>query len=174
MRSMIMTTYIFTDGNCKNNGNVNAIAAFSVYFEDFHQFNIVKKIDGPYPTNNKAELSAIHYALITVYENIDLFKDKLVIIVSDSMYSINCIIKWSDAWIKNGWKNSKGKAVLNAPLIKGILDISTKMRLEYNFQIFSYKHVNSHQQEPVDKNSKEYKLWYGNDKVDNLINDFLK
>ncbi len=167
-------TFIFTDGNCKNNGKSGAKAAFAAYFEDYPQFNTVKRLTGAKATNNKAELNGILYVLTCIKDNINDFKDRSVIIVTDSLYSIKCITQWYHSWTTNGWKNSKGREVLNKDLIKSILDISEFLRKTYNFQVFSYKHVKSHQKEPEDKTSRAWKLWYGNEHVDNSINEFLK
>jgi ribonuclease HI len=66
-------------------------------------------------TNQRAELAAILRALQLAPP------DQNVMIITDSTYSINCLTKWKDGWIRNGWKNSKGVSVLNQDLIKGVL-----------------------------------------------------
>ena len=38
----------------------------------------------------------------------------------------------------------------------------------YNKYLIQLIHIKSHQPEPVDKNSYEYKIWYGNDIADKL------
>jgi ribonuclease HI len=48
--------------------------------------------------------------------------DQKVMIITDSTYSINCLTKWKDKWIKNQWKTAKGAGVLNQDLIKGVLE----------------------------------------------------
>ena len=109
------TLYIFTDGGCFRNGQSGSKGAYSVLFSDdkkspFYKFNKTEMILRE-PTNNKAELSAIEYALETVLENYKLFYNKSIVICTDSMYCINCIGKWSKNWLKNDWKNSKGETV---------------------------------------------------------------
>ena len=104
--------YIFTDGNCKSNGKKNARAGYSIFFTDdpdspFLQFNKTRLVTSD-PTNNKAELSAIKYVFKVIYQHQDLFKKYNVIICTDSKYSIDCVTKWSNSWIQNNWKNSKG------------------------------------------------------------------
>jgi ribonuclease HI len=170
--------YIFSDGNCKGNGKKYAKAGYSVLFIDTQN----KSDDSPYfkfnktrlvvsdPTNNKAELSGIKYIFKTINENQDAFKDKKNIICTDSMYSINCIDKWSKGWQKNGWKNSKGQEVKNKELIQEILNL--KDQLDKDIKI-SFKHVMSHTSEPIDKKSLEWLLWYGNNKVDSNINELF-
>lgn len=166
--------YIFSDGNCKGNGKKHAKAGYSVFFSDdndspFHKFNKTRLVVSD-PTNNKAELSGIKYAFKTICENKELFKDKKNIICTDSMYSINCIDKWSKAWSKNGWKNSKGQEVKNKELIQDILTLRESINQDIKI---SFKHVPSHTHEPNDKNSMEWMLWYGNNKVDSNINELL-
>lgn len=164
--------YIFTDGGCSNNGKDNSKGAYSALFStdkksEFYKFN-TSKIIKTEPTNNKAELSAIHYVLETISDNINIFKNvnKNIIICTDSMYSINCIEKWSKNWIKNGWKNSKGEQVKNKDIIKSILDI--KQTLVKHIKL-SFKHVFSHTDPPLDTQSLKYFLWNGNNIVDEMI-----
>jgi ribonuclease HI len=166
--------YIFSDGNCKGNGKKYAKAGYSVFFTDnnesqYFKFNKTRLVVSE-PTNNKAELSGIKYAFKTISENQELFKDKKNIICTDSMYSINCIDKWSKSWSKNGWKNSKGQEVKNKELIQDILTIKESINPDIKI---SFKHVVSHTQEPLDKKSLEWILWYGNNKVDSNINELL-
>jgi ribonuclease HI len=167
--------YIFSDGNCKGNGKKNAKAGYSVLFIDnledslFTKFNKTRLVVSD-PTNNKAELSGIKYAFKTISDNQDLFKDKKNIICTDSMYSINCIDKWSKNWIKNGWKNSKNEEVKNKELIQDILTLRESINSEVKI---SFKHIPSHTSEPIDKKSLEWLLWYGNNKVDSNINELL-
>jgi len=39
-------------------------------------------------------------------------------IITDSMYTINCINTWISGWKKNNWKSSTGEPVKNQDLIK--------------------------------------------------------
>jgi ribonuclease HI len=166
--------YIFSDGNCKGNGKKYAKAGYSVFFNDkedspYWKFNKTRLVVSE-PTNNKAELSGIKYAFKTIYENQELFKNNKNIICTDSMYSINCIDKWSKSWSKNGWKNSKGQDIKNKELIQDILKLKESIHSDVKIL---FKHVVSHTQEPINKNSLEWLLWYGNNKVDSNINELL-
>jgi len=166
--------YIFSDGNCKGNGKKDARAGYSVFFSDdidskFYKFNKTRLIVTE-PTNNKAELSGIKYIFKTILENEELFKTKKIVICTDSMYSINCIEKWSKNWVKNGWKNSKGEEVKNKEIIKDIISARDAINKDI---VICFKHIMSHLQEPQDKNSIEWTLWYGNNKVDSNINELL-
>lgn len=166
--------YIFSDGNCKSNGKKNAKGGYSVYFGEelqFSQFNTTV-IEINQPTNNKMELSGIKYIFKTLFENPEIFKDINIVIVTDSMYSIKCIDVWSKAWVKNGWKNSKKQEVKNKELIQEILNLKYQVNVK-NQLITKFRHVFSHQQEPQDKDSLEWKLFNGNCIVDDNINKIL-
>jgi ribonuclease HI len=89
------------------------------------------------------------------------------------MYSINCITKWSSNWIKNKWKNSKGEDVKNQDTIKTILDYKKSIGESGKDIEIEFKHVFSHTEEPGDKNSHAYFLWYGNNYVDKNITKIL-
>lgn len=166
--------YIFTDGGCKYNGKKDALAGYSVFFTEnedsiFYKFNTTKRILTE-PTNNKAELSGIKYIFKVISENKCVFSKMKIVICTDSMYCINCIEKWSSNWELNNWKNAKGENVKNQDIIKQILDYKKSFSdIEIKFQ-----HVFSHIQEPQDKNSFQYKLWYGNNYVDKSIQKLLE
>jgi ribonuclease HI len=79
------------------------------------------------------------------------------------MYIVNIFTNWIKKWINDGWVKPDGKPVENADLIKEIYNLITAS----NAKIF-YKHVRAHQAEPVDKESQEHRIWYGNAKADEL------
>ena len=160
--------YIFTDGGCHNNGKSNAEAAWSIYFPNMNQFNKTEILKTSEPTNQKAELTAIMNVYKIMYKNKDIFNKYNNCIVTDSMYSINCIDKWSGNWINNNFKTTTNKEVKNKDLIKKILEY----RSAIDFNVF-FKHINSHTKEPDNKNTKEYLLWNGNKIVDDNITSVL-
>lgn len=168
--------YIYSDGGRRANGKHNAKAGYSVFFTDdktspFYNFNTTRLVSSN-PTNNKAELSGIKCIFKIINENLDLFKDyNNLVICTDSMYSINCLEKWYKSWIKNNWKNSRGEDVKNQDIIKKILEY--KNTIEMTSITLKFKHVFSHTREPSDKTSLQYKLWHGNNRVDENINKIL-
>lgn len=168
--------YIFTDGNCKNNGKYNSRAAYGVFFTDdmtspYYKFNTCEHLKENEPTNQKAELTAMLTVFNIIDKNIELFISKNIIICTDSMYTLKCIKEWYVKWEKNNWKTSKGEIVKNVSLIKSIIEL--KKQLEQKQINIQYKHVFSHTSEPFEKNNKAYKLWYGNKTVDDMINKIL-
>jgi len=168
---------IFTDGGCKRNGSRLSKAAYSVFFTEnttspFYKFNTSQQIFTE-PTNNRAELSGILYIFKTISENTRLFQNKDITICTDSMYSINCIEKWSRNWLLNNWKNAKGQNVKNKELIGEILKYRNDIKNDTGLNI-KFQHVFSHTNPPSDKTSMSYYMWYGNNKVDENINILLE
>ena len=89
------------------------------------------------------------------------------------MYSIKCINNtWSKKWLRNGFKTSVGKDVLNKEIIMEILKIKEEIK-QKKINI-SFKHIFSHQPPPQDIESNEYKFWYFNNLVDSNITKLLQ
>ena len=134
-----------------------------MFFGDNHPANCVKELKIN-PTNQRAELLAIREALVIL--NTNNFSDREVTIVSDSMYSINCITVWSDAWKHNNWR-SKGGPIKNLEIIREILELMDTIDYKIHFL-----HVRSHQKEPS-KDCPSWKLWYGNKQADLMCNQII-
>ena len=154
-----MSNIIFTDGSTLNNQDKNKrVGGIGVFYGDNDERNI-SEILIENPTNQKAELLACIRAL----ENCD---KKNIIIYTDSKYVIGCMTEWLDNWKNNNWKNSKGKTIKNLELIKN-LDVLCQNN------IVKFIHVKAHQKMP-NKNTENYKLWYGNKMADKLATDAAK
>jgi ribonuclease HI len=166
--SSILNTpiYIFCDGGVKNNGKPNSIGAYSVYFHhpEYHEFNITEEVQKP--TNNKAELSGIRKICEILHNHPDIFKDKEIIICSDSNYSIKCVTVWYKRWQTNNWQTANKEPVKNKEIIEQIINILDIIPV-------SFKHIYSHKKEPSDKNTIEWLLWNGNNIVDTNITNFM-
>ncbi|KAF2672447.1 ribonuclease H-like protein, partial [Microthyrium microscopicum] len=106
---------IWTDGACRANGTANARAGVGVFFGPNDNRNLAEKLPGERQTNQRAELTAIKRALDICPMNQSCF------IWSDSKYAIQCVTVWFQAWERNNWKSSKGKAVDNKDIIEEIL-----------------------------------------------------
>lgn len=169
------TIHIFTDGGCKRNGKENSKGAYAVYFTDktdspLHNLNTSSAmVDCMCPTNQKAELLAIEKAYSIIKENTSLFGSSNITIITDSMYSINCISKWADAWLQNNWKTRNNNNVKNADIIKRILHLKNQVKLQVKLQ-----HTFSHTKKPENENTYEFTIWYGNNQVDKMVNDVLQ
>lgn len=165
---MSETFYVYTDGSCKSNGKKNAIGGIGVYFPNNTNLNLSEKwVSKDKVTNQKTELLACIRALEVIKEN-ELDKNCTITIVSDSRYTIDCMINWIINWKENNWKKSDGKPVLNQDLIKKLDNLMQSMK-----NLVFFKHINSHKPEPVNKESKNWKHWYGNDQADKLANKCL-
>lgn len=114
---------IFCDGGCDPNpgpsGTGMAVYTKGKLHETWYGHH---EYEG---TNNRAELFGMLRSLDYV-EN--LLKDGLVstknraVICCDSQYAINCIIKWSRSWRKNGWMTKSGSPVQNREIIEAAND----------------------------------------------------
>ena len=98
---------MYTDGACKGNPGAGGYACILVFGE--HE----KVLSGgeAETTNNRMELSAVIAGLSALKEPCE------VEICSDSKYIVSAINEgWLASWIKNNWKKSDKKPVLNVEL----------------------------------------------------------
>nr|POE93059.1 ribonuclease h [Quercus suber] len=108
---------IWTDGSTLANGQSGAVAGVGVFFGPLDGRNVSEALSGTRQTNQRAELTAILRALEVAP------KDRKVIIISDSNYSIKCCTEWFQKWRTNNWQNSAKKPVENKDLISKIIEI---------------------------------------------------
>ena len=156
--------HIFTDGATPNNQNKsgNRRGGVGVFFGDDDPRNIsfgMIETEKQKVTNNVCELTACIRALERIMSTEKII-GKQIVIYTDSMYIVNTIANWASGWEKNGWKKDGGK-ISNLDLVKKLYYYSI------NFGII-YRHVDAHTTEPDDKDSKEWKLLYGNMMADKL------
>jgi ribonuclease HI len=168
---------VFTDGSSLNNGYKNCVGGIGVFFEDDSPNNIGEKMtfkeDGKV-SNNVSELTACLRAILAIkdFKDFNRLNDS-ILVYTDSKYLIDSITKWSNSWEKNGWmrtdRSGKKKPVKNVEIIKQIKGLTRV----YNIH---FKHVKAHQSEPkgIDKDTNEYKEWYGNMMADKLANEAAK
>jgi len=109
---------VFTDGSCLRNGRVGAVGGIGIHFPDRELKDISKTFKGPC-TNQKTELYAILQALRYIHTNLKMSRYR-IIVKTDSMYCINCVTKWAEGWIDNGWIKQDGKPVANRELIEKV------------------------------------------------------
>ena len=148
------TVEVFTDGSCiKKNTQISS--GYGIHFQNNELPDISRKFTHKPYTNQRAELFAIYVTLIIVKKFVKY--DKLII-YTDSMYSMNCILKWAPVWIKNSWKTYDKKNVKNKDIIEPLYSIYTSMKNVY------IEHVTSH----LSDNSKQT---IGNNIVDKLAKD---
>jgi ribonuclease HI len=107
---------IYTDGSSLSNGKANAWGGVGVFFGPADKRNISEPLSGTKQTNQRAELMAMVRALEVAP------KDRRIVIVSDSKYSIDCVTDWFHSWKRNNWVNSSKKPVENRDLVQKLLD----------------------------------------------------
>lgn len=120
--------YVYTDGSCYNNGNINSIAGIGIYFGENNKKNVSKVLKNDLKqTNNSAEL----YAILEAYKIIkkDLFTKKICIF-TDSEYSIKCATSYGEKCEKLQWQ----KNIPNKELVMEIFNIyktNPNLRLQH-------------------------------------------
>lgn len=110
---VLVDVRIYCDGACEPNPG-EAGSGVVVY----RQGQLAELWYGMYTpngTNNTAELNALHQALLMAQREIE--KGNSVEVLSDSMYSLNCIRTWAAGWEKKGWKKQDGE-IKNLEIIK--------------------------------------------------------
>lgn len=119
---------VYTDGSIrrikgriKGKNKTKIIGGYGIHFPDIDLKDISKPFinrnEKGIITINRAELHAIHQAILRVLHN---YKFDTLNIYSDSEYSVKSLTKWIVNWKKNDWKNSKKKDVENQDIIKKI------------------------------------------------------
>jgi ribonuclease HI len=128
---------IFTDGACAGNGRAGAKAGFAVWFPEARHLSCAERLPATdSQTNQRAELSAIHRAVVILDDG--GFHDEELIVYTDSDYSIKCLTQWLSGWVSRGWKTAEGKDVLHQDLIK---DTSSRLA---KFKSHRFVHVRAH------------------------------
>ena len=102
---------IFADGACSGNPGVGGYGAILRSGEKCRELSGCEKLT----TNNRMEMMAV----ITALEA--LKRPCGVRITTDSKYIVKGMTEWIDGWIKNNWKNSQRKDVLNRDLWERLL-----------------------------------------------------
>lgn len=156
---------VYTDGSVFNNQKAKGkptVGGIGVYFGDDDKKNVSEPFTDKPVTNNKCELTAV----IVAIQKFMLLKEETkrplkLIIHTDSQYTIKCMNEWILKWKKNNWKTASGKTVMNQDLIMKLDDLLKVNNIEF-------KYVPAHTKEPSDKNSEEYRHWYGNECADKM------
>lgn len=128
---------VYTDGACSNNGKLNPIAGYGVYFPDYPDIFISEKLklglNGEQVSNQRAELKACIEGIKKAKEIKD--EGAKIYLYTDSKYSIQCVSAhtnkygkvcsaWIIAWKMNGWKTKDNEPVKNKDLIEELYTLS--------------------------------------------------
>ena len=106
---------LYTDGACSGNPGVGGWGAVLMYK------GAEKRISGACAdtTNNRMEVTAVIEGLKCLKEPCE------VEVYSDSAYTVNAFLNgWVDEWLKNGFKKSDNKPVLNDDLWRELLQLT--------------------------------------------------
>lgn len=106
--------HIYTDGGCRpTNPGPGAWAAIVISGADVTKTEVIDTMSGfeESTTNNIMEMTAVINALYYAYNSTGNYK-----VITDSEYVKKGLTEWLPNWVKNGWKNAKGKPVANKEL----------------------------------------------------------
>ncbi|KAL5615297.1 hypothetical protein BROUX41_005346 [Berkeleyomyces rouxiae] len=132
--------HVYTDGSSRGNGRLGAAAGVGVFFGYDDPKNVSARLAGEPQTNQRAELTAILFALQRVPHN------HKILIITDSQYSINCATVWAAGWKRKNWVTAGGEEVKNQDLVKSIIhEISLR---EKAGGLTSFKWVKGHSNNP--------------------------
>ncbi len=114
---------IFADGACSGNPGVGGFGA--ILRSDKKE----KEISGcdEMTTNNRMELLAVISALEA------LKKPCRIIVTTDSNYVVKGMTEWIQSWIRNKWKTSQKKDVLNRDLWERLLKASSQHEVKWKW-----------------------------------------
>lgn len=87
-------------------------------------------------TNNTAELNALHQALLMAEQAIAA--GETVEVLSDSLYSLNCISIWAIGWEKKGWRKAGGE-IKNLAIIQSAYALYRRIKADMQLT-----HVSAH------------------------------
>ena len=114
---------IYTDGACSDNPGSGGWAAI---IKCENEEPSLLHGGAAYTTNNRMEMAAVIYALLSVPEGAE------GILYSDSQYAVNGI-SWAKAWRKNGWKKADGKTPQNIDLWQTLLSLVESRNIKFQW-----------------------------------------
>lgn len=157
-----MLVRIFTDGSARGNpdgpGGYGAILQYTDSHGNLHE----RELSAGYKktTNNRMELMGVIAALEALTKPCD------VVITSDSKYVTDAFNQgWIDNWIRNGWRKSDKKQVLNTDLWKRLLSAGKPHNLSF---VWVKGHEGHPENERCDKLAVDAAL--GDDLLDDMVN----
>ncbi len=112
---------LYADGACSGNPGVGGFGAILKTGKKVRELSACEEMT----TNNRMELLGV----ITALEA--LKKPCRIRITTDSTYVVKGMTKWMDNWIKQNWKNSQKKEVLNRDLWERLLKASRQHEIDW-------------------------------------------
>jgi len=141
---------VFTDGACSNNGRPGARGAYGIYFgggttigEGKSLYTCCGTLCSCAPhTSQRAEVEAVVRALRIIApsdesdDRSEVFSSlKRVVIILDSDYVYKAITDYIYKWEQNGFVNSRGKEISNAPEFRFLQEYATRLECEYQVEV---------------------------------------
>ncbi|KAG1695378.1 hypothetical protein DVH05_020416 [Phytophthora capsici] len=126
----------FCDGSALRNGRRDATAAYAALFPHQPAWHEVRVMKDDYVTSNRAEYSAA-LAVMKRAALEDPYRNRPVIIFTDSELLIKTMYTYIHKWQRNGWITQAGGPVQNRDLIEAILDTARGRTM-------MYRHVKAH------------------------------
>ena len=143
---------MYTDGASSHNGHKNVVAGYGVYVPNEETLNISKRLplgpNGEMPSNQRAELMAIKEAI--ELSNYHYSDDSGLLILTDSMYSIQCVSNvngnnaWARKWSRNGWMNGSNEPVKNRDIIEPLYKMINERLVDTKRGSVRFIHVRGH------------------------------
>ena len=113
----------YTDGSCVGNGKANARGGYGVVgINEDGLLSFVRSKRSDNTTNNREELKAILYVMLTAGVQSSDDWSQPPIVYSDSAYCVNTFNDWMFRWAANNWIKSDGKTPENLDLIQAYFD----------------------------------------------------
>ena len=159
--------YAYTDGSCYGNAGKqkDRKCGYGIYYEQPNELGLTKsmgKIEKNM-SNSRSELMSLLVCLEEVLNStIGTGYTVNLHVYIDSMYALNSADKWIYKWEKENYKDRAHQDIL-----RSLYDVINRINGGYAMNV-EYIKVKAHKSAPRDKESEEYRLWYGNDRADNL------
>ena len=174
--------YVFTDGSATGNGKADVVARGGFYielsinslgkevinpFKTYYNVQYVKgyeyTLNGKIevssvevnPSNNRGELLGICLAFYHLRSLSKIIKLNKVLIITDSMYSINTIGSYYPKRLKNGTE----KELANSDLLA----------IAHMLNNYEFEHIRSHKDQPCVCICDKLRKWKGNSIIDSLV-----
>jgi ribonuclease HI len=112
---------IYADGACSGNPGPGGFGAILRSGEKEREISGYE----PLTTNNRMELMGVISALEA------LKKPCKVRVITDSNYIVKGMSEWIHGWIRNNWRNSQKKEVLNRDLWERLLNAAQEHEIEW-------------------------------------------
>lgn len=120
---------IYTDGACSGNPGPGGWAFIAIKSSDT-RIKIESSGSELNTTNNRMELTAV----INGISSIQAIAHSSMLIVTDSKYIVDAVNQgWLNNWVRNGWKKSDGKSVLNQDLWSKLLELMSIYSISFQW-----------------------------------------